>query len=552
MKFFKKQPFLLLVTLIVTIIGTFENLIVAEAFRRLFEIAENGALDQLMYVFLSLTIIYSVINGLEILASRLQNKVIRQVNRDMRSKLFSTIMTDFSIGENGSGESLSKLTNDYKYFEDNYLKQFFSVIQLSSYFFFSLGYALYLDWQLAILFVFFSLISSRVPRLFQNKIVQSSNQWTEESGKYTELLREMFMGKRTIVSYGVEEQAIAKVRKKIEFLEKSNESLGNSLMLSNGIVGFAGTLCFLIPLFIGVFRVVDGTLSIGLLLALNQVSNTIAGPFLRLLTVRNTILSAQPIAEQYLKMIVKKNDSENEQVITMDIEEISYRNVTVCSDSMLPLLTDLNFEIHDKEKVLILGKSGSGKSTLLNSLVMANSISKGVVELNGRNIQTINQQTLFQNYSFIQQNVFLLNDSIRENITLGKNEFTDEDILEALSQAGLKDFIQQRGLDFIIGENGEKLSGGEKKRMEVARAFLNNRNVLLIDEATSDLDKETSNVLRSVFLNTDKMVLEIAHQIDKEQLDSYDKAIVLDSGHIVEYGLVEDLMKDENSYLYCI
>lgn len=552
MKIFKKHPFLLLVTLIVTIIGTFENLVVAEAFRRLFEIAENGALDQLIHIFLSLVIIYSGINGIEILASRLQNKMIRQINGDIRSKLFSAIITDFSVAENTSGEALSNLTNDYKYFEDNYLKQFFAIIQLSSYVLFSLGYALYLDWQLALLFVFFSLISSLIPGFFQKKIVRSSNQWTEESGKYTELLREMLAGKRTIASYGVEKQAIVKVGEKVDLLEESNERLGNSLMLSNGIVGFVGTLCFLMPLFIGVFRVVNGTLTIGILLALNQVSNTIAGPFLRILTVRNTIRSAQPIAEKFFDMMVKKKDSENEQVLTNEIEEISYQNVTVCSESMVPLLTDLNFEIHDKEKVLILGKSGAGKSTLLDSLVKANVISKGIVELNARNIQTISQQSLFQNYSFIQQNVFLLNDSIRENITLGKNEYNDEDIMEAVNQAGLKDFVQQRGLDFIIGENGGKLSGGEQKRIEIARAFLNNRNVLLVDEATSDLDKETAHAIRSVFLKTDKMVLEIAHQVDKKQLNLYDKAIVLDHGHMIEYGLVEELMKDKSSYLYCI
>ena len=163
-------------------------------------------------------------------------------------------------------------------------------------------------------------------------------------------------------------------------------------------------------------------------------------------------------------------------------------------------------------------------------------------------MKTISSESLFQVVSLVQQNVFVFNDTIYNNITLYK-DFNDEDVQLAMEQAGLSKFIRSHGSDYICGENGNALSGGEKQRISIARALLRKTSVLFMDEATAALDEITANeILSSIFTIKDLTCIVVTHRLDQKILKQYDKVVVLHNGKVEDCDTFENLLKKKGFF----
>src|SRR5699024_10458401 len=181
------------------------------------------------------------------------------------------------------------------------------------------------------------------------------------------------------------------------------------------------------------------------------------------------------------------------------------------------VLYDITLNIRPGDKVLIVGESGSGKSTLLNAIKGSSAMIEGMFTINGVERRFLHDKSILQKLSVIQQNIFLFDDTLLANITLGEH-YSFPDLKSACEKAGLHQLVTEKGFSFKVGENGKNLSGGEQQRVEIARALLRERGVFLIDEATSSLDKETANSIRNTYLQMSSTIIEIAHFIDQRFL----------------------------------
>lgn len=229
---------------------------------------------------------------------------------------------------------------------------------------------------------------------------------------------------------------------------------------------------------------------------------------------------------------------------------ISIKNVDFSYDEERQVLHNVNIDIENKSMVALVGESGCGKSTITNLLLKLNKVEKGEILLNGINLNDIPFDELRQKISFISHSSYIFNSTIEENLRMGKDNASKEELYAALKKANLYDFVMSldKKLETPVGENGSFLSGGQKQRLALARMILTNAEVYIFDEATSNIDVESEDsILETIYeLSKEKTVVIISHRL--ANVKGADKIYVLDKGKIAESGTHENLMKNNSVY----
>jgi len=243
-------------------------------------------------------------------------------------------------------------------------------------------------------------------------------------------------------------------------------------------------------------------------------------------------------------------DSANSTPLKIKEGIIRYENVSFSYGAGLPILNNINLTIKGGSTIALVGESGAGKSTLANLIPRFYEVTSGSIFIDDQNIKSIVQSSLHKNIGFVQQNIFLFDASIRENLKYGKVGATDQELWDALRAANLKEFVASlpQGLDTQVGEHGARLSGGQKQRLSIARVFLKNPPILIFDEATSALDSESEHLITEAFerLAKGRTSIVIAHRLST--VVKADNIIVIDKGQIIEKGNHQTLIKQNGKY----
>ena len=238
----------------------------------------------------------------------------------------------------------------------------------------------------------------------------------------------------------------------------------------------------------------------------------------------------------------------------MDGYDIEFSDVNFNYDDLKDVLTDINFIARQGEVTALVGPSGGGKSTVSKLAARFWDPVSGQVKLGGKDLSELDSEKLLENFSIVFQDVILFNNTIMENIRVGKRDATDEEVIEAARLAECGEFIEKlpKGYDTVIGENGELLSGGQRQRISIARALLKDANVILLDEATSFLDVENESKIQKALstLIKNKTVIIIAHRM--RTIANVDKIIVLDDGKVVEQGSPEVLLENNGLFKHMV
>ena len=225
--------------------------------------------------------------------------------------------------------------------------------------------------------------------------------------------------------------------------------------------------------------------------------------------------------------------------------EVEFRNVTFSYNKREKVLNNINIEIKNGQTLALVGPSGGGKTTLCHLIPRFYEVDEGAILIDGIDIRDVKVKSLRENIGLVQQDVFIFSGSIRDNIMYGKVDATDEEIMEAAKRANIHDFIEtlENGYDTYVGEKGVKLSGGQKQRISIARVFLKNPPILILDEATSSLDNETEIKIQTALdeLAKGRTTIVIAHRLST--IKNADEIVVLTENGIEERGSHEELLK---------
>ena len=230
---------------------------------------------------------------------------------------------------------------------------------------------------------------------------------------------------------------------------------------------------------------------------------------------------------------------------------IEIKDLSFAYNADKEVLHNINAKFEAGKSYAVVGASGCGKSTLLSLLMAGHSDYSGDILYDGKELRNVSSHSLYEVISIIQQNVFIFNSTIKDNITMFR-DFEPEEVERAISLSGLSALIAERGADFKCGENGSGLSGGERQRISIARCLLRKTPVLLVDEATAALDAETAFQVSSSILELDGLTrIVVTHSLDEALLKKYDSVLVLKNGAVEESGTFDELM-DKKGYFYSL
>jgi ABC-type multidrug transport system fused ATPase/permease subunit len=293
--------------------------------------------------------------------------------------------------------------------------------------------------------------------------------------------------------------------------------------------------------FVGAYiSIKSGKIAPSVILLFVQLMNYIISPLMNIPTLLSKRLACKPLFKKIEEII--KTDTEKIQGKSIEnINDITISNLSFMYEDKA-VLKDISHKFEKNKSYAIVGPSGAGKTTLINLLLARENNYTGNIYYNGIEVREISLDSLYEISSFVEQNVFVFDDSIINNITMYSN--VDEELLnEVIIKSGLTELIKEKGRDYSCGENGSNLSGGEKQRISIARALINKSQLLLLDEATSALDNETSSLITNQLLelnNTTRIM--ITHRLDEEVLNKFDQIIVMKNGKIVEFGTYYELI----------
>ncbi|MCW6679976.1 ABC transporter ATP-binding protein/permease [Aerococcaceae bacterium NML130460] len=421
-------------------------------------------------------------------------------------------------------KNLAFFQSDLKLYEENYLRMKFQLLQ---YLITSAGiiiFSFYHSLVLTIIFSIFTFIPHVVSNRLQATIGEASEHWSVENANVTKVLTDFFKNLWTVKVYQTKKESMSDVQEAIQRSEQSNVNLKKRMSKVQAFTMAVGYFSMFAPVGIGIYFVLKGELSVSTFVAVQYSSSWLINSVMNVLRTRNIIASTKPIQDKVanLSRIIPVNSRKQ---IESPIEMIEFKSVSFSYQNKL-ILDNVSFSLAKGEKLLIQGISGSGKSTILKLLTKQLDDYRGQILINGYELKTLSEQEVLSFFGVISQTPQIFNDSILKNLTLGK-VFTQTQIQTAVERAGLQQVVADNSLDYHVGEDGKCLSGGQIKRIEIARAMLFGRNVLLVDEATSSLDKDTGRRIIESLLQSEDTIIDIEHHIDEDVKHLFDHVVYL-------------------------
>jgi len=450
----------------------------------------------------------------------------------------------------------SGLTNDCQVIEQNFLSARFEMAMMI--FLFIGSFVIMIKYSVILTFVaiVFSLIPIVVSIKTGKKLGPLEEKTSQKNQSFVGIIQETLTGFSVIKSFKAELKIlklIAEENKNLENVKKKRNYTRNSVFVLGTVAGITTQLGVFI---VGAILCLYGKgITPGMLMVFVNLLNFIVQPIGELPSlVANFMASKKLISkmEYALSNDAYDNTSDsNDNMICEHNYGIKLENVSYSYDDGKCVLRDFGFYFEKDKSYAIVGASGCGKSTLLQLLLAGMNNYTGEILYDDKELSMISSESLYDIVSTIQQNVFVFNASIKDNITMF-GDFMKEEIDRVVELSGLSELVDQKGEDYMCGENGCGLSGGEKQRISIARALLRKSKVLLVDEATSSLDTKTSSMVISAILGLENMTrIIVTHDLDEGSLKKFDKILTLKNGSVLEAGSFNELM-DKKGYFYSL
>ena len=470
--------------------------------------------------------------------------------------LKSFIKADTEIIENKhSGKYISNINFDVdqitKMLAEAYLTIFKDGLTLIG----LLGVMFFQNWKLSLIAIIMIPLASIIAKILGKRMSKVSTEAQERSGDLNRYLIDLFKNHKIIKIFQREKFENNRSEKFVNNLKEKNAKIAAVYIRSTPVMEI------LTGVMIAVLIFYSGKLIIGGELAINKFFSFLAAmmlayqPVKTLAKVNIAINQGLAAAERIVPVIDLKNEihiNEGNENISISKGDIIFKNIDFSyqANKEKQILNNISVEFKGGEMTALVGLSGSGKSTLLNLIPRIYAPSSGSIELDNQDISKINLNSLRKEISIVDQNTTLFDDTVFNNIIYAKPDAAANEVYKAAESAMCNDFINNldKGFDTMIGENGVKLSGGEKQRLSIARAFLKKSSIILLDEATSSLDSETEEKIQKALdqLTQNKTTVVIAHRLSTI-LNSY-KIHVVDKGKIIDSGKHEELILKSSVY----
>ena len=499
----------------------------------------------ILFIVIAISSIFALISISA--SSWISNKVILDLRVDMFKKILKLPKAYFD--NNTTGETLSKLTFDVEQISAaastiwlEFIKSSFTVVILTAYLFYK-NSLLSLTLLILLPLVYFAV------KLSTARIRKGSKKVQESMGKMTHLLDENISGNDLIKIYNAQASEQNKFFNIINTIRqqrfKVDMASGLNTSIVNALIGLAlGCVVYLSSTYL--------VMTAGEFLAYFTAMGMLIKPAKTLININKPLQQAMIAGVSVFNLIDEKAESNlGSKKMDQATGDIYFDNVSFSYDNNKPSLKNITLSINQGETVALVGSTGSGKTTLVNLLTRFYSPTDGKISINNEDINSFDLESFRSNFSFVDQNVRLFNDTISGNIAFGqKDKMPMDSIINAANVSNSIEFIEKldNKFDSDIGEDGVTLSGGQRQRLSIARAIAKDSAILILDEATSALDSATEKLVQSAITKMQKgrTTIIIAHRLSTIQ--NADRIIVLKEGEIIEQGSHKELIKASGEY----
>lgn len=388
---------------------------------------------------------------------------------------------------------------------------------------------------------------------FVSKIInQKSTVVQQYISKLTTYNQEFFSGINVVKSYGIEPQVMANFNTLADESKKKNIDYSKVQALFFPLMILLIGISNLLVVYIGGMQYIDGKIQIGVIAEFIIYVNMLTWPVAVVGWVTSIVQTAEASQKRINEFLEEVPEIQNNTEEETEIDgEIEFENVSLrYDDTNIEALKGISFKVSKGETLAILGKTGSGKSSIANLVSRLYDTTDGTVRIDGKEIQTVNLNSLRSSIGMVPQDPFLFSDTISNNIRFGKQDATSEEISEAAKKAVVHDNIIgfSEGYDTILGERGVTLSGGQKQRVSIARAIIKNPEIMIFDDCLSAVDTETEEKILGNLekISKDKTTLIISHRVSSAK--NADKIIILEDGMIIQQGSHNELISQKGYY----
>ena len=552
--FYKNIPIFCLAVFAALAAGSL-NLILSWIIQQLMDTAagESGALSFRTLLLISAGFVL-LCAGLSLLNYASQPRFLERAMRQYKDFAFKKLIgkSISSFRDESAAGYLSALTNDAASIETNYLAQMLAMITKAVTF---IG-ALLLMCRYSLLMTAIAAGLTVLPLIASlltgNRLQAVESRVSERNGEFTAALSDCLAGFTVVKNFKAEREIFRLFAQSNKALEHEKFT-GRRIKTLVGMIGAVTGIFAQLGVFIaGVYlSMKGGSMTPGAVVLFVNLMNFIISPIAELPGLLACRKAALGLVDKLAAALERSSSREGSETLNRLEHGIRLENVSFAYEPGKTVLHGINAEFEAGRAYALVGGSGSGKSTLLNLLMAAETNYSGHILADGIELSDISTESLYGTIAAIQQNVFVFNASIKDNVSMFR-DFPKTEMDEAIARAHLGALIRERGEDYLCGENGSGLSGGEKQRISIARSLLKKSSVLLADEVTAALDAQTAHRVSSDILDLQGITrIVVTHTLEESLLRRYDKIFVLRGGRIEEAGSFADLMANKG-YFYAL
>lgn len=510
----------------------------------------DGVLSRTLVLMLAVYLLYS---GCSLLQNLLSAKLSQRIVRQMREELFGKIV-DLPVrylDTHSHGDVMSRMTNDIENISTTVSQSLPSLFSGVLTILGTVAIMLWYCWQLALLSCATVILTLLATKILSGKVRKFSRKRQMLLGQFNGTVEEMISGYRTVVAYNHQDLTAENFCETADSLTKAGIKTDIFSGVMGPVMNCIGNIGFVIIAAFGGYFSIHGLISVGVISAFIVYAKQFSRPINELAQIYGQLQTAIAGAERVFMVLDEADEDKSGEALAEGKDmTVTFQNVRFSYEPEHPVIHDFTLTVPSGRKVALVGATGSGKTTIVNLLMRFYDIDSGEIRINNQNIRDISRDSLRRNVAIVLQDTVLFSDTIRHNLKYGNENATDAQLQQALEMSCCGDMLQSLpgGYDTVLTGSGENISQGQRQLLAIARAFVADPKILILDEATSNVDTRTEKAIQDAMQRVmqNRTSIVIAHRLST--IRDSDLIVVMDHGEIVESGSHEELLDRQGKY----
>lgn len=551
--YFAHEKMMVILLLIIVVFGTLCGVYAPSLQSNAVDIIAGTNDGSLSKTVTWMLVVYLLYSGSQLLQSLFSANLSQRIVKKMREELFGK-MIDLPVSyldTHSHGDVMSRMTNDIENISTTVSQSLPSLFSGVLTIFGTVLIMLWYCWQLALLSCGTVILTLLATKFLSKKVRRFSRRRAMLLGQLNGTVEEMVSGYRTVVAYNHQDITTEDFCNTSDYLTKAGIKTDIFSGVMGPIMNCIGNIGFVIIAAFGGYFSVNGLISVGVISAFIVYAKQFSRPINEIAQIYGQLQTAIAGAERVFIVLDEKNeDKAGDDLAEASAATVTFKNVHFSYVPEQPVIQDFTLTVPSGKKIALVGSTGSGKTTVVNLLMRFYDIDSGEILINRQNVKNISRDSLRQNVAIVLQDTVLFSDTVRNNLKYGNENATVEQLEKAVDMSRCRDIIQMlpEGYDTMLFGGGENISQGQRQLLAIARAFVADPRILILDEATSNVDTRTEkaiqNAMQMVMQNRTSIV--IAHRLST--IRDSDLIVVMDHGRIVESGNHDELLSKKGKY----